>query len=244
MRNLKVYMAFCGTKYHGYQIQDNAWTVEAEVEKRASKICNEKIQINGCSRTDSGVHALNYCFSFKTSSNIPTRNFVRAMNTVLPADISILSCEEVDESFHARFSCVAKEYIYKIYNSESKNPFEEFLSFHYRRPMNIELMQDAANHFIGRHDFQSFCTNWNENVPSVRTIYSFNIKREDNEVLFIVKGDGFLYNMVRIMIGTLLAVNEGRVLPEDIDKILAAGDRKRAGPTAVPYGLYLSKVFY
>ena len=141
MRNLKVICAYCGTNYHGWKIQKNAWTVEAEIEKRASVICNEKIDVNGCSRTDTGVHALNYCFSFKTSSNIPERNFVRAMNTALPADISILSCEEAPDDFHARFSCIAKEYIYKIYNSESKNPFEEYLSYHYRRPMTIELMQ-------------------------------------------------------------------------------------------------------
>ncbi len=244
MRNLKVMMAFCGTAYHGYQIQDNAYTIQEEVEKRASVICNEKITIAGCSRTDSGVHANNYCFSMMTNSNIPCKNFVRAMNTKLPPDISILSCEEVPMDFHARFSCVAKEYVYKIYNSESKNPFEEHLSYHYRRPLDIELIRKAASHFVGTHDFGSFCSNYKEIDNSTRTIYSILIEKRGNNVEILVKGDGFLYNMIRILVGTLLAVNEGHIKISDLDRIMEAKDRTLAGKTAQAHGLYLNKIYY
>lgn len=244
MRNLKVIMAFCGTRYHGYQIQDNAYTIQEEVEKRASVICNEKITINGCSRTDSGVHANNYCFSMMTNSNIPCINFVRAMNTKLPGDISILSCKEAPLEFHARFSCVAKEYIYKIHNNESKNPFEEKLSYHYTRRMNIPLMQEAANKFIGTHDFRSFCSNYKEIDNSVRTIYTFSIEKYGDSVKILVKGNGFLYNMIRILVGTLLAVNEGHISIDEIDDIIEAKDRTRAGKTAQAHGLYLNKIYY
>jgi tRNA pseudouridine38-40 synthase len=244
MRNFKVIMAFCGTAYHGYQIQDNAYTIQEEVEKRASVICNEKITISGCSRTDSGVHAKHYCFSMLTNSNIPVKNFVRAMNTKLPKDISILSCEEVELDFHARFSCKAKEYVYRIHNSESKNPFEEHLSYHYRRPMNIQLMNEAAKHFIGTHDFGSFCSNYKEINNSVRTIYDFSIENNGDCVEILVKGDGFLYNMIRILVGTLLAVNENKIKIEDLDKIMQAKDRTLAGKTAQAHGLYLNNVYY
>lgn len=244
MRNFKVIMAFCGTAYHGYQIQENAYTIQEEVEKQASVICNEKINIQGCSRTDSGVHAKEYCFSMLTNSLIPCKNFVRAMNTKLPPDISVLSCEEVPLDFHARFSCVAKEYIYRIYNSESKNPFEEHLSYHYRRPLDIELIREASKYFIGTHDFRSFCSNYKEIDNSVRTIFNIVVKKDGNFIEILVKGDGFLYNMIRILVGTFLAVNEGHIKISDLNKILEAKDRKLAGKTAQAHGLYLNKVYY
>lgn len=237
-------MAFCGTAYHGFQIQDNAYTVQEEVEKRASVICNEKITIFGCSRTDSGVHAKNYCFSMLTSSIIPTKNFVRAMNTALPDDISILSCEEVSLDFHARYSCLAKEYVYRIHSSECKNPFERNLSYHYRRKINIPLLQEAAQHFIGTHDFGTFCSNYKEIDNSIRTIYNISIESYGDCVEILVKGDGFLYNMIRILVGTFLEINEGRIKLSEIDEIIESKDRKRAGKTMQPYGLYLNKIYY
>ncbi len=244
MRNLKVIMAYRGTAYHGYQIQENALTIQEVVERCVSKVLNHKAAINGCSRTDTGVHANNYCFSVLTESSIPVKGFIRGVNGELPDDISILSCEEVPEDFHARFSCKGKEYIYLIHNSECKNPFMTDMALHYRRPMNIEFMREAAQKFVGTHDFGGFCSNYDEKQNTVRTIEKFDIVINGESVKMLVKGDGFLYNMIRIMVGTLLTVNEGRMNPEFIDEILKTHDRSLAGRTAQAHGLYLNRVFY
>ncbi len=244
MRNLKVIMAYRGTAYHGFQIQNNANTIQAVVQKCLSKVLNEPVTIQGCSRTDAGVHAKQYCFSVQTNSSIPTIGFVRGVNGELPKDISILSCEEADEDFHARFSCEAKEYLYLLHCSECKNPFMTDLACHYRRPFRTELVQEAAQHFVGTHDFRAFCTNCAEKANTVRTIHSFTVEKDGETVKMLVKGNGFLYNMVRIMVGTLLEVNEGKITPDEIDAILASGDRLRAGKTAMAHGLYLNRVFY
>lgn len=244
MRNLKVIMAYRGTAYHGFQKQDNALTVQEVVEKCVSRVLDTQTDIYGCSRTDTGVHANEFCFSLNTHRDIPVRNFIRGVNGYLPSDISILSCEEADKDFHARYSCVSKEYVYLIHNSESRNPFAEDLQYHYRRKMDIELMEKAASYFIGTHDFKSFCSTHTDKVDTVRTIYNLSIEKQNDLVKVLVKGDGFLYNMVRIIIGTLLWVNEGRIQPEQIPDIFLKADRKYAGKTAPPHGLYLNKVFY
>lgn len=244
MRNLKVMMAYRGTAYHGYQIQNNALTVQAVVERCVGKVLNEPVTIHGCSRTDAGVHARQYCFSVQTNSTIPPRNFIRGVNGELPKDISILSCEDVDMDFHARFSCVAKEYLYLIHNSESKDPFSTDMAYHYRRPFHAELVREAAQHFVGTHDFRAFCTNCAETANTVRTIHSFDVENDGESVKMLVKGNGFLYNMVRIMVGTLLTVNEGYITIDKIYEIMASGNRLLAGRTAMPHGLYLNRVFY
>lgn len=244
MRTLKVTMAFCGTRYHGYQRQENANTVQEVVEQAVSRLLNEPTTIYGCSRTDTGVHAEQFCFSLCTENPLRCRNFVRGLNGYLPDDISILSCEEVDASFHARFSCQAKEYVYRIHNSESKNPFAADRALHYRRPLRIDRMQEAAKLFVGTHDFASFCSGCTENKDTVRTIYHFDIKMQGTDVIILVKGNGFLYNMIRILVGTLLSVSEGSIAVSEIPTILAARNRVLAGRTAQPYGLYLHRVFY
>lgn len=244
MRNLKVLMAYRGTAYHGFQIQNNANTVQAVVQKCVSKVLNEPVTINGCSRTDAGVHAKAYCFSVRTNSTIPTIGFIRGVNGELPKDISILSCEEADEDFHARFSCSSKEYMYLIHNSECKDPFTTDLAYHYRRKFNPELVREAAQHFVGTHDFKAFCSCSTEQLNTVRTIHHFHVEQEGEKVRLYVKGDGFLYNMVRIMVGTLLDINEGKIPYEQLDAIIASGDRLRAGKTAMAHGLYLNHVFY
>lgn len=244
MRNLKVIMSYRGTAYHGFQRQDNALTVQEVVERCVSKVLNHKAQINGCSRTDTGVHANNYCFSVLTESSIPVKGFVRGVNGELPDDISILSCEEVPEDFHARFSCKGKEYIYLIHNSESKNPFMTDMALHYRRPFNAELVRSAAQRFVGTHDFAGFCSNYEEGQNTVRTIEKFDIEINGESIKMLVKGDGFLYNMIRIMVGTLLTVNEGRMKPEYIDEILKSRNRTLAGRTAQAHGLYLNRIYY
>ncbi len=244
MRNLKVIMAYRGTAYHGFQRQNNALTVQEVVERCVGKVLNEPVTIHGCSRTDTGVHARQYCFSVQTGSTIATKGFVRGVNGELPDDISILSCEDAPEDFHARFSCIGKEYMYCIHNSESKDPFTTDLAYLYRRPFHVDLVRQAAQHFVGTHDFRSFCTNCAETANTVRTIHSFDVEIDGENVKMLVKGTGFLYNMVRIMVGTLLSVNEGKIPLEQLDAIMAAGNRELAGRTASPYGLYLNRVFY
>lgn len=237
-------MAYRGTNYHGFQIQNNAITVQEVLQKSVSVVLNEEISITGCSRTDTGVHANQFCFNVHTNSQIGTRGFVRGVNGLLPDDISILSCEEVTEDFHARFDCKGKEYIYRIHCSESKNPFASDLMFHYRRKLNLEAMKNASFYFVGTHDFASFCADRSNVSTTIRTVYSLRIESYDNEVIIYIKGDGFLYNMVRIIVGTLIDVSEGRILPDDIPEIINAKNRLRAGRTAMAHGLYLNRVFY
>lgn len=236
--------AYRGTNYHGFQIQNNAVTVQEVLQKGVSVVLNEKVSIIGCSRTDTGVHANQFCFNVHTNSQINTRGFIRGVNGHLPDDISILSCEEVPENFHARFDCKGKEYIYKIHCSESKNPFASDLMFHYRRKLDLESMKKASSYFVGTHDFSSFCADCTNVSTTIRTIYSLEIENYGDTVIVLVKGDGFLYNMIRIIVGTLIDVSEGKFLPDDIPEIITAKNRLRAGRTAMAHGLYLNRVFY
>ncbi len=244
MRNLKVITAYRGTNYHGFQRQSNAVTVQEVLENKLSKVLNEPVTISGCSRTDTGVHANNFCFNVKTNSSISTLGFCRGVNGELPDDISILSCEDVPLDFHARFDCKGKEYIYKMHCSESKNPFASDLMLHYRRKFNIDAAREAASYFIGTHDFASFCADCTNVSTTVRTIYSFKIENNGDSVIMLVKGNGFLYNMIRIMAGTLIDVSEERIAVSDIPCIIEAKDRLKAGRTAMAHGLYLNRVFY
>ena len=244
MRTLKVMMAYRGTAYHGFQIQNNGVTVQEVTQRCVSKVLGAPSVIHGCSRTDAGVHARQFCFSVQTESRIHTLGFVRGVNGELPRDISILSCEDAPEDFHARFSCVGKEYLYRMHCSECKDPFTTDLALHYRRPFHAQLVQEAAQQLVGTHDFRSFCSSCAENANTVRTIHSIDVENDGERTEILVKGDGFLYNMVRILVGTLLDVNEGRIPADALGAILAGGDRKLAGRTAPAHGLYLNRVFY
>lgn len=243
MRNLKVTMAFRGTNYHGFQRQPNGISIQEVTEGALSKLLNEPIAIQGCSRTDAGVHAKQFCFSLQTENPIPHRNFIRGACGYLPEDISILSVEDMPMGFHARYSSVGKEYIYRIHNSESKNPFETDLSLLYRRKLDLSLLQAAANHFVGTHDFASFCTDA-RGKDTTRTIHHITVSGDAPSVEIAFCGNGFLYHMVRILVGTMLCVNEGKIPLDALDDILAAKNRIQAGPTAPAHGLYLNRVFY
>ena len=244
MRNLKVIMAYRGTAYHGFQMQNNGITVQEVTQRCVSRVLNEPVIIHGCSRTDAGVHARRFCFSVQTNSQIRTLGFVRGVNGELPKDISILSCEEAPPEFHARFSCKGKEYAYLLHCSESKDPFTTDLACHYRRPFHAELVEAAAQRLVGVHDFRSFCSACREDADTVRQIYSIRLRQQGEKTELLIRGNGFLYNMVRIIVGTLLDINEGRIPAERLDAILAAGDRQLAGRTAPAHGLYLNRVFY
>lgn len=245
MRNILLTIAYCGKNLHGWQIQDNALTVQQCFQDALYEIIHERPDIKGCSRTDSGVHANMYCVSMKISHPITDDHLMMAMNRYLPDDIAVTSVRGVDDDFHARYSCKGKEYVYKIWNSRVRNPFMQGLALHYRYNVNVEALNEEAQAFVGSHDFTSFCTlDKREKGDFTRTVEYFRVERNGDMILFTVKADGFLYNMVRIMVGTLLAVSQGRIPTGSLSEIIAACDRSKAGPTAPACGLYLNKVFY
>lgn len=247
-RNIMVTISYDGSAYHGWQIQKNALTIQEIFQNALFKIIKQKTDIKGCSRTDTGVHASMYVINFKTTCKIECKNLILALNKFLPNDIAAIDCKEADSEFHARYSCKSKEYIYKIWHSRIKNPFLKNKAFHYWYPLDIKKLNEAAKCFLGSHDFTSFSTlDKREPKNMVRTIESFEVYKspdDENVVEFKVKANGFLYNMVRIMVGTLLRVAQGKFKKEDIPKIIDSKNRSKAGPTAPAEGLYLNKVFY
>ena len=245
MRNLLLTISYRGTDLHGWQIQDNAVTVQEVFQNALYEIIHERPDIKGCSRTDSGVHANMYCVSMKITHPISEDRLMMAMNRYLPMDVVVTSAREVDDDFHARYSCKGKEYVYKVWNSRVRNPFLNGLALHYRYDIDVEALNREAQAFVGAHDFTSFCTlDKREKGDFTRTVEYFRVERSGDLVIFTVAADGFLYNMVRIMVGTLLAVQQGRIPSDSIADIIKSENRKKAGPTAPACGLYLNRVFY
>lgn len=244
MRNLLFEISYRGTRYCGYQVQKNGTSVAQVLQDAVEQVFGSRLPIVGCSRTDSGVHANQYFFHMLTDSIIPAERAVPALNRHLPEDVAVLSCREVPEDFHARYDCTGKEYLYKIWNQREKNPFEADLSYHYPYRIDVERMDAAAQEFLGTHDFRAFCSSGADAESTVRTITGIQVYRAGGHVLFRVRGDGFLYHMVRIMMGTLLYVNYGMKPGESVTQIIESGDRVRAGHTAPAHGLYLDQVFY
>lgn len=244
MRNLLVEISYDGSRYHGWQIQKNAVTVQEIFQNSVEKVFQSRPDIKGCSRTDSGVHANSYFVSFKTDKNIENERVVTALNTYLPKDIAVLSCRQADDDFHARYSVKSKEYIYKIYNGKIRNPFYNHYAFHYRYPIDADYLNREAKAFIGTYDFSGFCSSHSGVEDTVRTVKNFEVFRKDDMVYFKVEADGFLYNMVRIMVGTLLFISEGKIKEGALKEIIESKNRRLAGKTAPPDGLYLNKVNY
>ena len=245
LRNILLTISYDGKNFHGWQIQNNALTVQEVFQNALKKIIGEDFDIKGCSRTDSGVHANMYCISLKTVHPIVPERLKSALNRWLPLTVAVLDCIEVDDDFHARYSCKSKEYIYKIWNTEVRNPFLDGYALHYRYKIDEKILHRAAQAYVGKHDFTSFCTlDSREKGDLSRTVKSFSVEREGDLVIMRVEADGFLYNMVRIMVGTLLRVQQGKIPVDGIREIIEKKDRKFAGPTAQPCGLYLNKVNY
>ncbi|MBQ9673593.1 MAG: tRNA pseudouridine(38-40) synthase TruA [Ruminococcus sp.] len=245
MRNFLITITFDGSSFHGWQIQNNAITVQEVFQSALIKIIGEQPDIKACSRTDSGVHANMFCISMQTEHKIPAERLKGALNRFLPLTVAVLDCIEVPLSFHARYSCKGKKYVYKIWNSPVRNPFLEKYALHYRWKIDEQVLNKAAQDFVGRHDFTSFCTNDGRKMDNMeRTVKSFFVERKGDMVLMSVEADGFLYNMVRIMVGTLLKIQQGKIPSDGIPAIFALKNRNHQGITAPAQGLYLDKVYY
>ncbi|KZN96932.1 MAG: tRNA pseudouridine(38-40) synthase TruA [Bacillaceae bacterium] len=242
---IKCTVSYDGSGFSGYQRQPGLRTVQGEIEEALMKIHKgERIKITASGRTDVGVHAVGQVFHFDTSLKIPMEKWPIALNTLLPQDISIQNAELADQDFHARFSAKKKEYRYRLYRSFQRDVFRRHYAYHFPNPLNIETIRTASRFIIGTHDFTSFCSSKTETENKVRTIYEADIWEEGDEITFRFVGSGFLYNMVRILVGTLIEVGEGKRKPEEIKQIIAAKDRSRAGKTVSGCGLYLWKVYY
>jgi tRNA pseudouridine38-40 synthase len=244
MRNLLFTISFCGTAYHGWQVQDNAVTVQQTVQDGIERILQKRENIVGCSRTDSGVHANMYCFNMRTESDMPCDRLVKALNAVIPEDVSVHSCREVPHGFHARYDCVGKEYKYLIWNSQTRNPFLTDRALHFPYELDTKLLDSQAAQFVGKYDFRSFCASGSSVESTVRNVTHASAERDGELVTLTFRADGFLYNMVRIMTGTLLDIANGRLEKDSIKNIILSEDRNAAGVTAPPHGLYLNKVNY
>lgn len=244
MNNIRLTLQYDGTLYHGWQIQPNAKTVQETVKDAIKSITGEEVNLIGCGRTDSGVHAINYTASFLTNSSIPWDKFAPALNTKLPSDIRILSSESMPCDFHAKNSAKGKTYIYRILNSFSPNAFERNYSWHYKIPLDIEKMQLASRAFLGEHDFSGFASSGMSVKTTVRTIYDISVEKSGDIITVSVSGNGFLYNMVRIISGTLVFAGHDKINCHEMEDIIASCDRTRAGITAPPQGLFLKEVYY
>ena len=244
MRRLFITIQYDGSAYHGWQVQNNALTVQEVFQNAVEKVFNERLDVKGCSRTDSAVHANMYCLTIDTDMQIENENVILALNTYLPKDIAVIDCREVSADFHPRYSCKSKEYVYKIYNGKIRNPFLEKYALHYRYPLDADKLNKEAQAFLGTHDFCGFCSIKSDVEDTVRTINHINVSREGDMVYIRVEANGFLYNMVRIIVGTLLFINEGKIKEGELSQIIESKNRNKAGKTAQPQGLYLNKVNY
>jgi len=244
LRNIKLILEYDGTKYSGWQKQKNSVTIQGTIEKAIEAITKESVELIGCSRTDSGVHAKGYTANFFTNSKIPIERFYIAINAKLPEDIVILSSEEVPEDFHSRFNCIGKTYCYSVLNRVSYPAMYRNYLYHVPRKLSIDEMKKAAESFVGTYDFNAFRNLGTEVASTVRTIHRIEVEEHGDIINILVTGDGFLYNMVRIIAGTLVEVGLGQKRSDQIKVILESKDRNRAGKTAPARGLSLDKVYY
>ena len=235
---------YVGTAYHGWQVQKNAVTVAETLERALSTVVCHPVKCTGAGRTDAGVHAQVYVANFRTESRIPVDRLPFAVNTHTPEDIAVKEAFEVAEDFNAIGSCIKKEYTYRIYNSRFKNPFYVNRAYFYAKHLDEEFLNRAAGMFVGTHDFRAVRSVGTETRTTVRTVHYFQVERKGELIECRVCADGFLYNMVRAMVGTVVYAAEGKLAPEDIPAILDSGNRTLAGPTVPPGGLYMTRLWY
>ena len=244
MRNIKLTIEYDGKDFNGWQKQPNKLNIQGEIERAIENVTGEKVELIASGRTDAGVHALGQVANFKTISNFPIEKFPIAINSQVKNSIRIQSAEEVDEKFHSRFNCKKKTYRYVIDNSKYGTAIYRNIVYHMPIKLDVEEMKKAIKYFEGEHDFKAFKSSGTSSKSSVRTIYSANIITEGTNIAIILTGNGFLYNMVRIIAGTLVDVGLGKIKARDIPEIIESKDRQRAGKTLPPQGLMLLSVEY
>lgn len=245
MRNIKLVIEYDGRGFNGWQKQPNKLNIQGEIENAIFQITGEKVDLIASGRTDAGVHSLGQTANFKTNSNIPIEKMAIAINSKLKRSIRIQNAGEVEERFHSRYSVKSKRYRYTINNSEFGSAIYRDMEYHFPIKLDIDKMKKAAKYFEGEHDFKAFKASGTSSKSSVRKIYKAEvIKAENNRIYIELTGNGFLYNMVRIIAGTLVDVGTGKILPEEIPEIIEAGERIRAGKTLPPNGLCLMEVIY
>lgn len=237
-------IAYIGTNYSGWQTQNNKKTVEQTIEQAFFEKLGDNIKLYASGRTDAGVHAFNQCAHFDTKLNIKPEKFATILNKVLPNDIRIMKSSLVSDNFHARFDVKKKTYLYKIYFSQEENPFKLDRALHINRFLNVDNMIDASKAFIGTHDFTAFCKTTSNQKDCIRTIYNLEVKKIDNKIHIEITGNGFLHNMVRIIVGTLIDSGCNKLTKKDILDILKNKDRTKASKTVPAYALYLKDVEY
>ena len=244
MRNIKLTIEYDGKDFNGWQKQPTKLNIQGTIEQAIKQITGEDIELNASGRTDAGVHALGQVANFKTNSKIPIEKFAIAINSKLKRSIVIKKAEEVDERFHSRLSCKRKTYRYIINNSPEGTAIYRNLETHIPQKLDVEKMKKAVRYFEGEHDFKAFKASGTSSKSSIRTIYETNVYQENEKIFIELTGNGFLYNMVRIIAGTLVDVSLGKIEPEEIPDIIQDGKRENAGKTLPPQGLYLVNVEY
>lgn len=243
MRNIKITIQYNGKNYCGWQKQNNSPGIQGTIEKAIFDITREEVKITGSGRTDAGVHALGQVANFKTNSQIPVDRIPNALNAKLPKDISIVKAEEVDEDFHSRYSAKKKTYRYQIYNSLYRSPIYADISYPVKYDLDIDKMKKEAKSLIGTYDFKGFMSSGSSVIDTVRTIYNIEVSKSEDLIIIEIEGNGFLYNMVRIIAGTLVDIGRGRIT-EKMSTIIESKSRSMAGHTAPAHGLFLKKVDY
>lgn len=244
MKRVLLTISYDGTAYHGWQVQKNAVTVQQVLCEALEKMLGKPHDAVGTSRTDAGVHAKEFTCHIDCDDNIPKSAFIRGLNSLLPPDIAVKDCKEIPKDFHARYNAKGKTYSYYIYNSNKKDPFKTRYSWQIERPLDVDKMNTFAKQIIGTHDFYAFSASGRTVEDTVRTVSECFVERKGDDVVLTVTANGFLYNMVRIIAGTAVAVSDGKIDTNDIQEILNSKSRERAGMTAPPQGLFLEKVHY
>ena len=244
MRNIKLTIEYDGKKFNGWQKQPDRLNIQGEIENAIKEITGEEVELIGSGRTDAGVHAFGQIANFKTNSNLPIEKFAIAINSKLKKSIVIKEAEEVDERFHSRYNAKQKTYRYVINNSKQGTAIYRDLECHIPMDLDIEKMKKATKYFEGEHDFKAFKASGTSSKSSVRTIYKAEVIEDGDRIKIELTGNGFLYNMVRIISGTLVEVGLGKIKAEDIPSIIESGDRNKAGKTLPAHGLYLLNVKY
>ena len=244
MKNIALVLSYDGTNYNGWQIQKNGPSIQESMETAIFRLLGQKTHVSGVGRTDSGVHARRYVANFKADCTIPVDRLPYALNSFLPEDIAVSGAALVPEGFDARFDCTKKEYAYYIYPSTLRDPFFARYAYRYNYPLDLARMQAGAQHFVGRQDFAAVRSQGTPVKSTVRTVFWCEVEPVDERIRIRVCGDGFLYNMVRAIAGTLIYVGGGKIAPEAVADILRAGDREAAGPTLPAHGLFMNRLWY